>query len=306
MVGALREEGKLRDLIAYSLATIPFEDRAKRRPIFIMSESGSGSTWIAAMLGHLPSHVYIHELKIIREHGAIGRVFGELAGYDVAPGRLLYALFESFQRARLWTLRSHSEHLKTRPELLSRENLGSFDPSRPRHAQNVDVINSTGANIRIAPLLRRAYPNAILCYLVRDPRDTIASARYRKPFGKSASIEDWARAYVSRWEAYKRFKDGARIDLLRYEAWLDDAETELRSFLARHALVTDEETIAHAVFSHSASAIRAGKTKPKGNLGQAKAGKWRETLTEEDVRLIRPILEPVTHELGYQAQVPWS
>ena len=91
-----------------------------------MSPAGSGSTWIAALLGHLPRHVYVHEVKLCGGLG--GKVLlGLQAVRTIIPGQLLYVLIAAFERGRLWTLDVHAEYLgEERGELLAKENLKSL------------------------------------------------------------------------------------------------------------------------------------------------------------------------------------
>ena len=271
-----------------------------------MSPAGSGSTWIAAMLGHLPRHVFVHEVKLCG--GVGGRLLQLLqVGRRIIPGRLLFVYFAALQRAQLWTLDAHSEHLNhERPELLARENLKDLELANPtlRH-WDYDLIDSAGSHIAIAPLLRKAYPNAILCFVVRDLRDVCASIKFRKPFGKDLPIHQLAKVVLKDYAKLAKYRAECRIDVLRYESWLCDTDGELRAFVLRQGLELPEELQREAVWQHSADAMRAGKTPPRGNLQAAQPGGWRGAISPEDKASLKPILENVLNEFGYECSSSW-
>jgi Sulfotransferase family len=162
-----------------------------------MSPASSGSTWIAGMLGHMPHHVFVHELKLCAGFG--GKVLLLMQSLRwIIPARLLFVFFEAFERARLWTLDAHSEHLQNqRPELLAIENLKSLQlGNMAREHLAYDTVDSSGASIAMARLLRKAYPNAVFCFILRDPRDVCMSIMHRKPFGKRHTIDQWAHVVI--------------------------------------------------------------------------------------------------------------
>lgn len=299
LVQALRAEGKLNRFIRNVLLPLFQRDRSVRRPIFVMSPASSGSTWIAGLLGNLPTHVFVHEVKILG--GPTRRIADWLIRMpEPVSSRACFVLLEAFQRARLWTLASHAAHLKTRPELLSEFNLRPFDLEHPEATDGlVDVVNSAGSNIHLAPLLRHAYPNAVLCYVVRDPRDVCASISRRKPFGGRRSVEGWAEAYMDTYQAFRAYKDSCGIDVLRYEEWVRDTEGQLKAFLERHGLAMEADALRAAVYRHDARAMRAGKTKRVGNLAKGATGTWRSDLSQAEQRAVSRVLKDTLAELGY-------
>jgi hypothetical protein len=302
----LWQTGRLWAYFKGSVVPSFWRDRDARRPIIIMSPSGSGSTWIGALLGNLPNHVYVHEVKLCGGFG--GSVLRLLQSIRfLVPGRLLFVLFEGFERARLWTLDAHLEHVNNqRPELVSEENLKSLQlGNMAAEHWNYDVVDSAGSHISIVPLLRKAYPNSILCYLFRDPRDVCVSVKYRKPFGKGLPIDYWAKAVRKDFEKCSRYQRDYQIDVLRYEDWLGDTAGQLRAFVERHGLTMSEDALEQAVLRHDAAAMKAGKTTAKGNLQVAQAGAWAKTISADEKESLRPILSNMLIELGYERSPDW-
>jgi hypothetical protein len=302
----LRQTRRLWPFIKTCLLPTFRRDRRQSRPIFLMSPASSGSTWIGAMLGHLPSHIFIHEVKLIGDRGLSPLLLLQRMR-AIVPGQLLFVLLEAFERAQLWTLDAHIERFRQRrPELLAKENLKALqlcDPSQ--HQWDYDVIDTAGSQIAIAPLLRKAYPNAILCYIIRDPRDICASIKYRKPFGKFREIDQWAKVVLKEYDRLFKYRDACQIDVLRYEAWLRDAAGELRDFVARHHLEMSPQLQQEAIIQHDAAAMKTGKTAVKGNLQVAQAGSWSKTVSAAERESLKAILSPVLVQFGYETSCDW-
>ncbi len=306
LIGQLRRSGRLGSFIRHSVLPSFVKNRKQIRPIFVMCPAASGATWIGAMLGHLPSHVYVHELKL---GGGTGlRVLRGLQAIRfIVPGRLLFVLFEGFERARLWSLDCHNEHLGGhRPELLMKENLKELDLANPaKNHWKYSTIDSAGSQINFAALLRKAYPNAVLCYIIRDPRDVCASIKYRKQFGVDHEIEGWAKVVLKEYHEFLRQKDRLDIDPIRYEDWLADAKGELSKFLEHHHLEMSEEQLHEAYIQHDAKAMKAGITNKKGNLSVAQHGSWTSTISPSEKESLKSILTPVLMQFGYVTSVDW-
>ncbi len=306
IVRTLLAERKLGAFVTHSVVPSLYGDRAQRRPIFVMSTPSAGSTWIGALLGHARTHVFIHEVKLLG--GKTGKPLAWLARAPaLVPGRALYVLFESFERGRLWTLPEHTKGFRVkRPELLMPFNLGPFDLDAPAETHGrVETIDTAGNHVRIAPLLRRAYPGAIMCFIVRDPRDVCLSIKYRKRFGQKTSIEGWARSYVETLSEVEKHRESCGIDVMRYEDWKADARRELGKFVARHRLSMTDLEIEEAVGQHDEGRMRQGTTARLGNLSEKPARGWREELGAVDKASIKPILEQVLISTGYETSTNW-
>lgn len=302
----LHRTGRLGAFIKDTARASVRRDRRVARPVFVMSPASSGSTWIAGMLGHMPHHVFVHEVKLCG--GVGGRLLLALQSIRwLIPGRLLFAFFETFQRARLWTLDAHLKRLQDkRSELLSDENLKDLqigDMAGKHWAY--DTIDSSGANVAITPLLRKAYPNAVFCFILRDPRDVCMSIIRRKPWGHRHAIDGWAQVLIKDYKLCERYKSSCAIDVLRYESWLEDTAAELRDFVARHGLDMSDHLQAEAVQQHNAAAMKAGKVAAKGNLAVARSGAWAESISPTEKDSLKPILDNVLIELGYESNSDW-
>lgn len=306
LTGQLRRTGRLGAFLKDSLLPSFWHDRKAVRPIFVMSAASSGSTWIAGMLGHLPHHVFVHELKLCAGIGGKSLLFLQ-AIRAIVPGRLAYVLFEAFERGRMWTLDAHLERLRNeRPELVSPENLKTLQLGKMgRTHWDYSTIDSSGASIAMVPLLQKAYPNAVFCFILRDPRDVCMSIMRRKPWGDCHRIEGWVQVWIKDLQKCNQYKDAYGIDVLRYEAWLRDTAGELCSFVQRHNLDMPEELQREAVEQHNAVAMQSGKVPRKGNAAVARSGAWAEVMSPDEKQTIKPMISDMLIELGYETSTDW-
>jgi len=160
-----------------------------------------------------------------------------------------------------------------------------------------------------APLLSEATPKSRIIFLIRDPRDVIASRL--DAFGKGSwtgrdrdystaeklnkHTKRLARHYVSVvskvQEAYEAHP--GKKTLVRYEDLKHDTLSALKAMYDALEVEADEAQLEAAVEKHSWDNI------PEENKGKNKffrkgqAGGWKDDLTSEQVKLIERITSPV-------------
>jgi len=170
------------------------------------------------------------------------------------------------------------------------------------------------------------YPRVI--YLVRDPRDVALSLYHARR--KYRSIEDsyplerfvsehflpgdldlsWSE-HVSSWLA-TRLHHPAFL-LVRYEDLLQDAARELRRIALFLGVTAHDETLAQAVERSTAQRLRdlekveherwlgvRGTRADVPFIGEATAGRWKQTLPESSVALIESSWGRLMNTLGYE------
>ena len=167
-----------------------------------------------------------------------------------------------------------------------------------------------------APLLMEALPESGMVFLVRDPRDVVASRLdahkiggwTRKLTGKAerrladtdpdAFVKSAANAYLRDIEKVKEAYDAfnGRKVLVTYERLRVDTVEELRKIYANLDIPVSPEQLQHVVAKHDWENIPdkrkgAGKSRRK-----ASPGSWIEDLTSEQAASVEQITAPILEE----------
>jgi hypothetical protein len=171
-----------------------------------------------------------------------------------------------------------------------------------------------------APLLMEALPESRMIFLVRDPRDVVASAldaakkgswlytrRIEEGAGRAKTFDMATEALVERTatmylhnvgnskEAYEAH--GGPKALVKYEDLRVDTLGTMKRLYSEMGLEVDEEELRRAVEKHSWERVPE-EEKGEGKFHRkATPGGWREDLTEEQVEMVESITAPLLEEL---------
>lgn len=268
--------------------------------IWIFGTGRTGSSWLSAMMHELEQYTRWDEPYV-------GDLFGSsyyLRVGDRMRERKHFILGDHYKEAWLKAIRNFIlEGANARfPTLAGEDHLIIKEPN-----------GSIGA-----PILAGALPESRLIFLVRDPRDVVAStldAHRKGSWGSSwgsnvASLVESnpdefvrQRAYLcaqglektkEAYEAHKGYKVTVRYEDLRHHT----LETMERIFSTLEVPV-DSDQLVSVVEKHAWENIpeeQKGLDKPRR---KAKPGGWKEDLTSEQVKIVEEITAPVLKEFYF-------
>lgn len=183
---------------------------------------------------------------------------------------------------------------------------------------NVVIREPTSSNG--APLLMEALPESRMIFLIRDPRDVVASSLAGAQKGgwlyqrhsqsnrashyaeadnnPDAFVKRRAKMYLQHITGAKQAHDAhdGYKTLVKYEDLRSDPLATMRRIYAELQVPVDEEVLSRTVEKHSWERI------PEDNKGEGKfrrkatPGGWREDLTPKQVEIVEEITAPLLEE----------
>jgi hypothetical protein len=178
---------------------------------------------------------------------------------------------------------------------------------------NCQFVNSARSIFRYN-LFHKIWPNGRFVFIARDPRDQILSVTYRKNNYRNVVAPELtdheylvlnAKKYSSIYKQFKRVTSNS-IYLVQYENLKHDTEFELNQINLHFQLGLKSNHIEKAVYLNDAQNMRAGKVEYRGNLDEGGRSKsWRELMTEEEKKIIRPYIQNILFELNYESDSHW-
>lgn len=268
--------------------------------LWIFGTGRSGSTWLCDMMGEPTGYQAWRE-------PLVGQLFGEFYNKtSTNPGRRNLILADATREAWLEGIR----FLVLNVARARFPKVGEQD-----HLVVQEINGSIGA-----PLLMEAMPESRMIFLVRDPRDVVASALDRHSKGGQAyerqskdpqrRTPNWAeddpdafvrrqaRRYLLNMSSAKQAYDahqGPKV-LVRYEELRWDTLETMKRIYSVLGPPVDEEELSRAVEKHAWENIPEEEKGPRKNRRKAMPGGWREDLTSKQVAVVEWITAPLLKE----------
>jgi len=268
-----RHSGKTAEAaVAAVIDMVPPDPAARPAPVYVTGLGGSGSHWLAGMLGDLPGladvgEVYFPQVLIHR----LAAIPASDAAFVIQCIHLLHAWARSGSLALL------------------------------------AAVNSA-AGVHKIPLYRAWDPTSLIIRLLRDPHDQVMSVTFRKSdYRKYHSPEADDREYLQKmcdrsvemYRDYLELQDRADVEVT-YERLRVDARGVLRELAGHLGMALDVDRCDATVFAHDAANIRSGRAEQKGNLDQGGASRgWRADACDEVQRVLHSRLAEVVVGEGY-------
>ncbi len=281
--------------------------RARRSPggvrpeniVWIFGTGRSGSTWLGSMMESLDGCAMWNE-------PLVGNLFGNFhyfRGEGRKSGRQ-YILGEPYKETWLGPMR----------DLV----LGGAAARFPEQiGGGYLVIKEPNGSIG-SPLLMEALPESRMIFLIRDPRDVVASSidarsegswlserreaqRHTSKPGRNASAYARTRAnsYVQQIEKTRQAYDahGGRKVMVRYEDLRADTLETMKRIYTALEIPVEEAELARSVEKNSWENIPE-QEKGQGKFHRkAKPGGWREDLTPEQAEIVEVVTGSLLREL---------
>ena len=280
--------------------------RARRSPggvrpeniVWIFGTGRSGSTWLGSMMEGLEGCAMWNE-------PLVGNLFGNFHYFRVGGRKTggQYILGEPYKETWLGPMR----------DLV----LGGAAARFPEvMGGGYLIIKEPNGSIG-SPLLMEALPESRMIFLIRDPRDVVASSMDARSEGSWLSerreaqrrtskpdrnpnvyVRMRANSYVQQiektWQAY-RAHGGSKV-LVRYEDLRADTLETMKRIYSALEIPVEEAELARAIEKNSWENIPEEEKGKGKKRRKAKPGGWREDLTARQVEIVEEITEPLLNE----------
>jgi Sulfotransferase domain len=266
--------------------------------VWIFGTGRSGSTWLGSMMGGLDGCAMWNE-------PLVGNLFGNFYYFRVG-GRKLgrhFILGEPYKETWLGPMRDLvlGGAAARFPELIGGGYLVIKEPN-----------GSIGS-----PLLMEALPESRMIFLIRDPRDVVASSMDARNEGSWLSERREAQRRTSKPgrnpNAYARMRansyvqqiektrqaytaHGGRKVMVRYEDLRADTLETMKRIYSGLEIPVEEAELARSVEKHSWENIPEEEKGEGKKRRKAKPGGWQEDLTPRQVEIVEDITAPLLDE----------
>jgi hypothetical protein len=266
--------------------------------VWIFGTGRSGSTWLGSMMEGLDGYAMWNE-------PLVGNLFGNFYYFRVG-GRKLgkhSILGEPYKETWLGPMR----------DLV----LGGAAARFPELMEGGYLIIKEPNGSIGSPLLMEALPESRMIFLIRDPRDVVASSMDARSEGSflqerrdgqrrtsrpdrnpNVYVRMRANSYVQQiektWQAYRAH--GGRKVMVRYEDLRADTLGTMRRIYSGLEITVHEADLARSVEEHSWENVPE-EEKGEGKFHRkAKPGGWREDLTPKQAEIVEDITAPLLDE----------
>jgi hypothetical protein len=271
--------------------------------VWIFGTGRSGSTWLGAMMGSQDGCAMWNE-------PLVGNLFGNFYYFRMGDRKMgkHSILGEHYKEAWLGPMRDLvlGGGAARFPEVVERGYLIIKEPN-----------GSIGA-----PLLMEALPESSMIFLIRDPRDVVASSMDARSEGSwlSGRREDQGRTSKSNPNSYARTRansyvqqiektsqaysaHGGRKVMVRYEDLRADTLGTMKRIYATLHIPVNEGELVRAVEKHSWENIPAKKKGGGKFYRKATPGSWQEDLTPRQIKQVERVTAPLLEEY-YSGEAP--
>jgi hypothetical protein len=295
---AVRKGESLRSRVRRSSGAGELRGVVAENIVWIFGTGRSGSTWLGSMMGGLDGCAMWNE-------PLVGNLFGNFHYFRVGgrkTGRQ-YILGESYKETWLGPMR----------DLV----LGGAAARFPEVVGGGYLIIKEPNGSIGAPLLMQALPESRMIFLIRDPRDVVASSMDARSEGSWLSerreaqrrtskpdrnpnvyVRVRANSYVQQIEkagqAYSAH--GGRKVMVRYEDLRADTLKTMKRIYSALEIPVEEAELARAVERNSWEKIPEVEKGEGKKRRKAKPGGWREDLTARQVEIVEDITAPLLNE----------
>jgi hypothetical protein len=268
--------------------------------VWIFGTGRSGNTWLSSMMGDIRGHATWSEPRV-------GMLFGEFYFVNSFEGQRKSKNFILGEKQKATWLGS------IRTFVLDGARGRFPDLGEAGYLTVKEQVGSVGA-----PLLMEALPESRMVFLVRDPRDVVASIldaskegawhheRRKGDPGWTSSAdenpnslaEERATRYLKQVGGAKEAYDAHRGPkvLIRYEELRTDTLDTMRRLYSTLGVSVDEGELSRVVDKHSWENIPEEKRGEGKFYRKAKPGGWREDLTPEQAETVERITAPLLAE----------
>lgn len=258
--------------------------------VWIFGHQRTGSSWLASMMWALTNHA-------VWDEPLVGTLFGRLY-HDVTDEKRKTKDFVLGGDKEVW-------QSSIRTFVLAGVSMRFPEVADGRYLVIKEPHGALGA-----PLLMEALPESRMIFLVRDPRDVVASsldAHKKGSWGlKMPEADEDPDAFVAaRAEVYLRdiehakqayeAHDGRKI-LIRYEDLRADTLNTMRRIYSTLDMPADEAELARIVEKFSWENVPEKNKGPGKKRRKATPGGWKEDLTPHQARVVEQIAAPLLRE----------
>ncbi len=276
--------------------------------IFMVGSPRSGTTWLQRMLIASSSRIKTGPETFIFNHfiGPQMDKWNENEKSDAHSLRHSIDREEFISALRMYTTMLMSPILKT---LTSDEFL----------------LEKSNSHALVLPLVREIFPKSKIIYVLRDPRDVVASwlaaartwGNDNKNHTAAEFARHWKNSYLTAQELHKN-DPKELFYLLRYEDLLTDTSNNLKQLLKFLNISIPQTKIQNITNTHTIDNMRDGKgykkillkgqfggtrgkewNEPQGYFRKGKIGSWKQDLNLIEKYQVYKETKSLMHELGY-------
>jgi hypothetical protein len=267
--------------------------------VWIFGSGRTGSTWLSQMMGALPDHTTWNEPLVGH---LFGHIYYERGKYRKDNPADRHFILGGDRKVWLNSIRSFV--------------LGQATARFPQRIDSGYLVIKEPHGSLGAPLLMEALPESRMVFLVRHPKDVVASALDAHREGSWTQVRRGKREKTLAQERPERFVNSrsrtylqdieyvkqayeihkGRKVLVRYEDLRADTLGTMQRIYSTLEIPADKGDLAKAVDKYAWENI-ADKRKGQGKFfRKATPGGWREDLTTEQARIVEEIARPLLQE----------